>query len=304
MTINQKGKSLQTYRLSQLDLNSVNALLRKIHEDISEALAIGQNPDLKGQNIRNLGKSKKPSDAVTKAEIDSHSHKLADLTEKDYASLTGRPGDDDFINLRQKATLREVDSLAAFDAASRKYKRIDADLVIPPKPATTVVDEIEFEQASAVGTVKDFFAREDHTHGTPTIDRLSNRLAADVAMTIPNTDYDGPTVRLTEGRWLVVGTVTVASDTAAAHSVTAKLWDGKLTYASSEERTEIVAAAKVCCSMSLSAIINVVAASAPLAVKITCFGTGTAAAIKAAAVNNGAGNNASMLNAIRIGPSV
>lgn len=304
MTINSKGSSTRTYRLNQLDLNAVNLVLQKIQEDISEALAIGQNPDLKGQNIRNLGKSKKSSDAVTKAELDSHSHNLADLTEKDYESLTNRPGDDDFKNLKQKAVLRDVDSLLVFDSASRRYEYMDAKLIIPPKPATTVVDEIEFEQASAVGTEPDFFARQGHTHGTPTIDRLSNSLAADVAMTIPNTDYDGPTVSLTEGRWLVVGTVTVASDTAAAHSVTAKLWDGTLTYASSEERTEIVAAAKVCCSMSLSAIVNVIAASAPLAVKITCLGTGTAAAIKAAAINNGAGNNASMLNAIRIGPSV
>jgi hypothetical protein len=300
------AKTGNRYRVDSLSVESLNRILMRIQSDIDESLAIGQNPDIKGRNIANVGKAIKPHHAVNKSQFDAHTHKLSDLEEKDYDSLTNRPDDDDFAGATRKVKtdLNDEDWVPVKDSASKTYKKIPASLVKAPTPATSVVGETDFEKLAAVGVSPDEFARGDHTHGSPTITRLSGLLGADVAMTLANTPYDGPTVSLTEGRWFVAGTVTVASDTGAAHSVTAKLWDGTSTYASSETRTEIVAATKVCCSLGLSAIINVLAAAVPLAIKITCLGTGTAAAIKAAAINNGAGNNASHLNAIRIGPSV
>lgn len=263
------GKESSTYRLDRLDLVTINEVLRKIQSDISEALAVSQNPDLKGRSLKNLGKSQKPGDAVTRAELDAHNHKLAELEEHNYSSLIGRPADDEFTYLKQKATIKNEDRVLIYDQSSRKYKWIDARLVIRPDDITTLV----------------------------------NSVAADIPMPLANTYYNGPSISLTEGRWVVIGGITVATPPSAGRSVAAKLWDGAAAVYHSGEAFGVVTAAGSAVSISLCATMIVLSADAPKTIEISAACTIIDAIIKAATVYNGSGNNASSILGMRIGPS-
>jgi hypothetical protein len=73
-----------------------------------------------------------------------------------------------------------------------------------------------------------------------------NALSADVEMTNDNTYYDGPSITVTPGTWLITGSVTIqvgisgysGAGNAIAdgkHICTSKLWDGTTVYASSQD---------------------------------------------------------------------
>lgn len=65
--------------------------------------------------------------------------------------------------------------------------------------------------------------------GTPSAGSLtsgSNYLAADVTMTTNGTYYDGPTLTLGAGTYLLTGSIQVSASTAASRTWGAKLWDG------------------------------------------------------------------------------
>lgn len=125
-------------------------------------------------------------------------------------------------------------------------------------------------------------------------DSVSNQLSADVAMTLANTAYDGPSVTLTPGTWLLIGTVTVLGP-AGASKLTAKLWDGTTVESSSEQALDAATAG----SITLVGIVTLTPTSV-LTYKITCLNTVAAGTIKAAAPDNAAGNTASTLVAMRI----
>lgn len=123
-----------------------------------------------------------------------------------------------------------------------------------------------------------------------------NAIAADVTMTVANQFYDGPSVSLASGTWFLSGTVTVEHNSASAN-ITAKLWDGTTVEASTEVHNKIGTATRN--SMSLSGIITITSTTT-WKISVTSD-VGTNGIIKAAAVTNGAGNNASFLRAVRIG---
>ena|SRR3990167_1189532 len=119
-----------------------------------------------------------------------------------------------------------------------------------------------------------------------------NDVSGDVTMTNANTYYDGPSVSLAAGTWFIVGTVTV--DAGPAEGVTAKLWDGS-TVESSAEASAPGGGAIVAITLA-----GIVAPGTTTTYKISATCTGASATLKAAAVDNGAGNNASHLRAVRI----
>lgn len=133
--------------------------------------------------------------------------------------------------------------------------------------------------------------------GAASLSYVQNQLSADVAMASANTYYDGPAVTLSAGTWLLTGTVT-HDGLANATLVTAKLWDGTTVAASCETLVYGGAAGRDMAALPLSAVV-VIAAGTPTW-KISVAANAVTTNIKAAAPENGAGNNASTLVAVKI----
>lgn len=85
-----------------------------------------------------------------------------------------------------------------------------------------------------------------------TIVTASNNLAAGVAMSVAGTYYDGASVSLTAGTWLVYATATVGNG-ANAMLIKGKLWDGTTAYGSSKA---YVATANQYVAVSMSALVT------------------------------------------------
>ena len=119
-----------------------------------------------------------------------------------------------------------------------------------------------------------------------------NDLSGDVALTNANTYYDGPSVSLAAGTWLVIGVVTVAGN---GSNVTAKLWDSTTVESSAEGTNPATGDQAVALTVA-----GIVAPGSTPTYKVSVASSGTGNSIKAAAIANGAGNNASHIRAVRI----
>lgn len=133
--------------------------------------------------------------------------------------------------------------------------------------------------------------------GVPnTITAVSGSLNADVTLTSANTFFDGPSCSVTAGTWLVAGGVTIKRTTTAGAD-TVKLWDGSTVVASSSnirlQNNNDEA------SIHLSGI-YVAAGSATLKISSATTAGSNLRVMKAAVTNNGAGNNACFISAIKI----
>lgn len=126
---------------------------------------------------------------------------------------------------------------------------------------------------------------------SPSLSYVEAALGGNVTMTNANQYYDGPSVGLTAGTWLLVGTVTLTGP----DNTTAKLWDGTTVEASAE--TVIDGAISQEGSLSLSGIVVL---GSTTTMKISVAGDRAGGTILAAAPDNGAGNNASHLRAVKI----
>ena len=123
----------------------------------------------------------------------------------------------------------------------------------------------------------------------------TSSLGVDVTMTNANQYYPGPSVSLAAGTWFITGTITVFNSSATAGSATARLWDGTTTFSSSESylrQTPNVT------SISLSGIVTLAATTT---IRISAASTQPASTISSSTLNNPVGNNASFINAVRIG---
>jgi hypothetical protein len=130
--------------------------------------------------------------------------------------------------------------------------------------------------------------------GYPTLTTATAKLSADVTMTTVSTYYDGPSVSLAAGTWFVEGHVTIQSISDLA-PVTAKLWDGTTVSASAQSNMGANGAVEI----SVSAIV-VLGGTTTIKISATVGAGGGGDSIKAAAPTNGAGNNASIINATRV----
>jgi len=146
--------------------------------------------------------------------------------------------------------------------------------------------------AIGVIVVTEFYAA---FQGTPTIAGLSTLTAqvpTDVAMGSINTFYDGPSLSLTAGTWLLTASLSITAG-GSGGPLTAKLWDGTTAVASSHAQ----GGNGVLSNLALVAIVTVASTTTYKASVATTTGTAT---IKAAASNNPAGNNASTLVAVKL----
>lgn len=132
--------------------------------------------------------------------------------------------------------------------------------------------------------------------GAVTLTTAENLLAGDVALNNTANYFDGPSVSLTAGTWLLTGAVHV-QDTAGIANIAAKLWNGTTVKTSAEVT---IAAINYGAMLPLSGV--VVAAGAETW-KISCRDvTSTSGKILATTVLVGtSGANASFLNATKIG---
>jgi hypothetical protein len=139
----------------------------------------------------------------------------------------------------------------------------------------------------------------DHTGITGTggsITAADALVGSDVTMTNVNTYYDGPSIALTAGTFLIGGHVTVQNLSGGASSICAKLWNGT-TVEASVEGTSSTNGHRIALAIPLRKVI--VAGSETW--KISCAGDGGGGSkILAASVTNGAGNNASGITAVQI----
>jgi hypothetical protein len=78
------------------------------------------------------------------------------------------------------------------------------------------------------------FLRADGSWAAPTaaasLTTASNVQSADVTMTTAGTYYDGASVSLAAGTWLLVGQAHVLGSTTAVRTITVKLWDGTTAF--------------------------------------------------------------------------
>jgi hypothetical protein len=66
-----------------------------------------------------------------------------------------------------------------------------------------------------------------------TISTDQNYITADVTITTNGTYYDGPTLTLAAGTWLLTGSVQILAGSSAARTLEGKLWDGTTTISNS-----------------------------------------------------------------------
>lgn len=126
-----------------------------------------------------------------------------------------------------------------------------------------------------------------------TLTTAEANLAADVSMATANTYYDGPSISLEAGTWFIVGVVTV-NRAAGGAIFTAKLWDGTTVEASTEGQT---GGANKLMPMPLAGI---VAPTGTTTYKISVASDTATTVMKAAALTNAAGSNASHIRAIKV----
>lgn len=125
---------------------------------------------------------------------------------------------------------------------------------------------------------------------------LSNAISGDVTLVNSATWYDGPSISLTAGTWLMTGHILVKNSGGGA--MTARLWDGTTTYSSSECLFEL---SSVTDYQTLPVSWILTTASTPT-LKISAASTtgSSTSLIKAACADNAVGNTASVLVAVRI----
>lgn len=124
----------------------------------------------------------------------------------------------------------------------------------------------------------------------------SSALSADVTMTNASTWYDGPSVSLGAGTWMIDSCITAQKGSVSgAGDFAARLSDGTTHYASSESAWNTRAGSMT--SISLSARITLASTTT---IKVQAVSSFAASAIKAATIYQASGNNASNINAVRI----
>jgi hypothetical protein len=129
------------------------------------------------------------------------------------------------------------------------------------------------------------------------ITSTSAALANDVQLAVSNTWYDGPSVSLAAGTWLVNAHVTVVRTATTAITYFSRISDGTTHYASTQAYQGSVANHSD--SMSLSAIVTL-AGTTTIKIQTTSNAGATTALMKAATTANGSGNNATQITAIKV----
>ncbi len=132
----------------------------------------------------------------------------------------------------------------------------------------------------------------------PTSSTASSAVGANVTMTNANQYYDGPSITVAAGTWMIVSTVTVTTaSTASAVGVTCKLWNGSSTFASPEGTSGAVGVAAV---RAVSLAPQAIVVSTGATYKVSCAQTIGGGSLRASPPDNSPGNFASTISAVRL----
>jgi hypothetical protein len=166
---------------------------------------------------------------------------------------------------------------------------------------TTVLDELWLSDINLIpgATAQTIAYRpyelERALAGGGTLTTVEAVLGADVALNNTANFFDGPSVALTTGVWLLVGKVSI-QDNAGVAGVGAKLWDGTTVE---DTAGHLLGGATYYTTLALAGIVTV---TAPATWKISCRdATSTSGLLLAAVPVLSMGNTASHLTATRIG---
>lgn len=128
---------------------------------------------------------------------------------------------------------------------------------------------------------------------SPSLTSASAALSGDVTMTNANTWYDGPSVSLAAGTWLIIAALTF---TGAVSDWSARIWDGT-TVAASGGGPRNAGGLSGAETITLAAIVT---PGSTTTYKVSGVSDNAGDKIKAAVVTNGSGNNASWIVAVKI----
>ena len=120
-----------------------------------------------------------------------------------------------------------------------------------------------------------------------------NFLTSDVTMTSANTFYDGPSLSLAAGTYVLMGVITILT-TATGHG-TAKLWDGTTVYGSVPEHFGSTAGGQVAIPVVGYAVLG-----GTTTLKISAAMSSAGNTLKRTGAANGTTNKASHLVAVKI----
>lgn len=121
------------------------------------------------------------------------------------------------------------------------------------------------------------------------------QLSGDVTMTNANTWYNGPSLSLGAGTWMLSGAALVLGTT-VAQDIVVRISDGTNHYASAQFSHGN--AVQHAAALSLPRVVVTLAATTT--VKVQAASTAAGCSIKAATTSNGSGNNATWITAERV----
>lgn len=126
---------------------------------------------------------------------------------------------------------------------------------------------------------------------------LEADLSADVSLAVSNTWYDGPSLSLGAGTWLVNAHLTHVRTANTAATVYVRLTDGATHHASQQMYHPSASGAGA--ALSLTALVTL-AAPATLVLQCATSAGAAASAMRAALIANGSGSNATKITAVRL----
>jgi hypothetical protein len=134
----------------------------------------------------------------------------------------------------------------------------------------------------------------------PTLSSASGALTADVTMTTAGTFYNGPTVTLAAGTWLVLAQATVASPVNSAQRVTVRISNSSTTYYAEGQQSMAAGGAgtRVTGTINLNAIVTLTGSTT---LRIEATSTVNSSLLKAETTDSSSvADSATILVAVRI----
>ncbi|MGN6196504.1 MAG: hypothetical protein ACTHOB_16310 [Ginsengibacter sp.] len=128
----------------------------------------------------------------------------------------------------------------------------------------------------------------------------SNALTTDVSMPSGSTFYDGGTISLGAGTWLITATATIESSNNSAMKITGKIWDGTTVYEAGEGSVgSLGGGVKGYVNISMNSLVTI---SSTTSIKASYASTITSCALKAATADNNTGTSGktTSITAVRI----
>lgn len=173
-----------------------------------------------------------------------------------------------------------------------------------PGPAAKLDDTNGTDKSLWVGTAAQYDAigtKDANTlymvEGGSSVPNTEAALSADVAMGTTGTWYDGPSLSLGAGTWLLTAQITFLRTTATATSFAGRISTGTTHYASSQFYQPAVANAGG--NVALTAIVTLTGTTT-IKVQGTTNAGAAACLMKASTAISGSGNNATRLTAIQL----